>query len=220
MSLPAQTTTHGAMQRQGRMTIRVLRLFCDFELPDSIEMPEGRPLLIAGNHRSLLDVFCALATCASIGASCRLMVQARYFSNPVIGRWLRSLGCIPLNSATKDEAFVEARAALERNELVGIMPEGRLVPPEERSPQTGEFRQGFSELATSANATVRPIVFHHTDTVWPRNKWPRLVRPRPKVTLRFGDDVELDPHNHLVNAERLAAAHTQILNELDADHNR
>jgi len=180
-------------------------------------MPAERPLIVAGNHRSLLDVFCAAAACASLNGSGRFLVQARYFSTPVLGRWLKSIGCIPLNSATKEAAFVEARKSLERGELLGIMPEGRLVPPDQRTPQTGQLRPGVSELARATNAIVRPISFHHTDVVWPKDKWPRRVSPRPTVTIRFGPDLTFDSDDHVANTQQVDDALTALLQGLDAE---
>ena len=209
------TATQKAIQRDGRIAIWVMRLFCKLDLPDGIRLHDGRPVLACGNHQSLLDVFCAAAFCASTGVSCRFLVQARYFKNPILGRWLRRIGCIPLNSKTKRSAFVEARAALERGELVGIMPEGRLTPPSERTPQVGPARPGAAELAGSVNAWMRPICFHNTGTVWPRDKWPRPRLRRPTVTLRLGDAHFESTDDAQADIDQVMAALTDMLTELD-----
>lgn len=217
MRMPTPTATEKTIRRHGAWATRAIGMVADLELPSEINMPEGRPLIIAGNHRSLLDVLCAAAVCSSLQGSARFLVQAKYFSTPLLGRWLKAIGCIPLNSATKEAAFVEATAALNRGELLGIMPEGRLVPPDMRTPQTGDLRPGVSELARATNAVVRPISFHHTDIVWPRDGWPRRVRPRPTVTMRFGIDLSFDTDDHVANTERVDQALTALLNDLDAE---
>lgn len=217
MRLPTPTATETTIRRHGAWATRMIRMVADLELPGEIVLPDDRPLIVAGNHRSLLDVFCAAATCAAVEGSCRFLVQARYFDTPVLGRWLKSIGCIPLNSATKEAAFVEARAALERGELVGIMPEGRLVPPDQRTPQTGELRTGVSELARATNAIVRPISFHHTDVIWPKDRWPRIVRPKPSITIRLGEDLDLTTDDHVANAAQVQTALTDLLTGLDEE---
>lgn len=217
MRMPTPTATAATIQRHGAWATRMIGLVAHLELPTDINMPPERPLIVAGNHRSLLDVFCAAAACHSMGGSGRFLVQATYFSTPVLGRWLKSIGCIPLNSKTKEAAFVEATEALQRGELLGIMPEGRLVPPDQRTPQTGQLRTGVSELARATNAVVRPISFHHTDVVWPKDRWPRRVRPKPTVTIRFGPDLSFDTDDHVANTQVVDDALTELLNGLDQE---
>lgn len=218
--LPTPTATQKAIQRDGRIAMRVMRLFCKPDLPNSIRLHDGRPVLACGNHQSLLDVFLAAAFCNTTGVSCRFLVQARYFDNPILGRWLRRIGCIPLNSKTKVSAFAEARAALERGELVGIMPEGRLTPPDERRPQVGPGRPGASELARSVNAWMRPICFHNTGTVWPRDKWPRPRLRRPTVTMRLSDTHFEPTDDPQGDVDQVMAALTEMLADLDAKSNK
>lgn len=195
--------------------MRLMRVVAVVRMPDSIDI-DG-PTIAAGNHQSLLDVFCSAAFCAETNVSCRFLVQSRYFENRIAGRWLRRIGCISTSGDTKDEAFAEAHAALARGELVGIMPEGRLTKPEDRNPQVGLGRPGVSELAHLAGASVRPIVFHNTGVAWPRGGWPRVRFRRPVVTMAFGDPVELTSDDHQVNTDRIMAALTYMLNELDAN---
>ncbi len=213
---PAPTATVKQIQRDGRIVKRLSKPVCRLVLPDRVVVDDERPLILAGNHRSLYDVFCSAAACANAGASARFLVQERYFSQFGIGRWLRRIGCIPLSRANKDEAFAEAAASLARGEVVGIMPEGRLTPPEERDPQVGVARPGVSELAAATNALVSPIVFHNTDVVWPRNGWPRAPLPRPTVTLEVGPAMELTGNDHVANAARVMAEVTAMMNRLDA----
>lgn len=188
MVQPTATATDRNIKRDGRLVLLLTKPFCKWDLPERIEIRSDRPTLACGNHRSLLDVFGAAAFCAAADVSCRFLVNARYFDNPLIGRWLRRIGCIPLNGKTKEDAFADARASLERGELIGIMPEGKLIGPDERvDAQVGQGRPGASELASFAGAYLRPIVFHNTDKVWAKNGWPipRFWR-RPTVTMTLG----------------------------------
>jgi len=207
------------IKKDGKLLITLMKPFARVRLPDHIEVDPDRPSIAAGNHQSLLDVFCAAAFCHSAGVSCRLMVQARYFENKIAGRWLRRIGCIPLNSQTKETAFATAKEALERHELVGIMPEGRLTKPEERDPQVGPFRTGVAEMARESNAIVRPITFHRSGLAWPRGKWPipRFGKKRPIVTMRLGDPVDLHGSTDAENTKLIEDAMTALLDQLDAE---
>ena len=192
--------------------VAVVRIDTDFEI-DPV-----RPTLVAGNHQSLLDVFMAAAFCYQTNLSCRFLVQARYFENKLAGRWLRRIGCIPLSAENKDEAFSEILAALERGEIIGIMPEGRLTKPEKRRPQVGPFRVGVAEIARESGASVRPITFHRSGLAWPRDKWPKIrFRNRPIVTMRLQDEVELTGANVRENAKLIEDAVTDALDKLDIE---
>lgn len=217
---PTPTATAAQIQRDGRLVMRLIKIIAKVDLPEVIEVMPDRPTILAGNHRSLLDVFASAAVVANAGVSCRLLVQARYFDNKLAGRWLRRIGCIALNADTRDQAFAEAIAALERGELVGIMPEGRLVAPDQRDPQTGPGRPGVSELALLANARVQPIVFYNTDLAWPRGRWPRLSLRRPTVVLRLGDSFDLPSADHDENAKFIMEELTKMLDELDGTTRR
>ena len=217
MTRPTHTATRADIQRDGRLVLRIAKLFCKLELPgEGIEIAQDRPTLVCGNHRSLFDVFCAAAFCATTGLSCRFLVQATFFDNAITGRWLRRIGCIPLNSKTKDAAFADAMASMENGELIGIMPEGRLVPAHERLPQVGPARPGASELATAAGAYLRPIAFHNTEKVWPRGKWPRFHRKRPRVTMLLSDEHVVPTNDPQADMDRVMALLTEMLDGLDA----
>lgn len=213
---PTPIAAQREIQRDGRLVRQMIKAVAVLHMPDDLPVDQERPTIAAGNHQSLLDVFCSAAFCYHLGVGCRLLVQARYFENKIAGRWLRRIGCIPLSGETKDEAFAEARAALARGELIGIMPEGRLTKPEERDPQVGPFRIGVAELARESNAIVRPISFHQTGLAWPRGKWPKIrLRNRPHVTMVLGKPIDLHGADDAENAKLIEIGVTELLNELD-----
>lgn len=210
-----QTANARHLQASGRIASIVLSRFAILRLPSELILADKRPVIIAGNHRSLLDVFCAAAICHNIDRSARFLIQRRYFDAPIVGRWLSGIGAIPLSAANKDEAFTEALSALSRGEIVGIMPEGRLVPADERTGQTGDPRPGVGELARRSGAAVMPLAFHNTDIVWPRGGLPRLRFRRPVVTLKFGSPVALTGSDDLEDAERVMQALDLLLHDAD-----
>lgn len=217
MTRPTPTATQADIQRDGRLVLRLAKLFCTLDLPgEGLEIAQDRPTLVCGNHRSLFDVFCAAAFCATTNLGCRFLVQATFFDNAITGRWLRRIGCIPLNTETKEAAFAEARASLESGQLIGIMPEGRLVPAHERLPQVGPARPGASELATLAGAYLRPIAFHNTEKVWPRGKWPRFRWRRPHVTMQLSDVHIVPTNDPQADMDKVMGVLTEMLDRLDA----
>lgn len=201
--------------RQERLLGAISRVlfapFMKLDLPARGSLPTARPLLLAGNHRSLLDLFVAAMACFSLQTQCRFMVQARYFELPGVGSILRAVGCIPLNAVTKASAFAEAVGTLEAGELVAIMPEGRLVPPDDRVLEVGIGRPGVSELASAVGATVLPVAFFNTDAVWPRAGLPRPRLQRPRVGLRFGEPIQLPSDDHEANTRLIMSRISELL---------
>jgi len=212
------TAAEKQIQRYGRLLTFLMKAVAVVRIDTDFEIDPVRPTLVAGNHQSLLDVFMAAAFCYQTNLSCRFLVQARYFENKLAGRWLRRIGCIPLSAQNKDEAFSEILAALERGEIIGIMPEGRLTKPEKRRPQVGPFRVGVAEIARESGASVRPITFHRSGLAWPRDKWPKIrFRNRPIVTMRLQDEVELTGKTDRENAKLIEIAVSDALDKLDIE---
>ena len=69
------------------------------------------------------------------------------------------------------------------------------------------------------DAYMRPIVFHNTDVVWPRDGFPRLSLRRPVVTMEL-DDTHYEPSDDPQRDTDLVMARlTEMLDYLDASAN-
>ena len=185
------------------------------DVPDSIRLLRDRPILFAGNHRSLFDVFATLAVLGRFQVSSRILIRADLVDSGATGVLLRRLGSIATSRTNRQEAEDSAVEALELGQTVSLMPEGRLVPPEERSASgVGPGRPGLSRIARRSGAAVIPVAFVGTDQVWPRGGVPRLGLPRPQVKIRFGEPMELTGDDDQANVDafmaelgRLVSAH-------------
>lgn len=175
-------------------------------LPEKLTLPTNRPILMAGNHRSLLDLAIAMAIFAKFGLSSRILVREDLVTNGIGGKYLRSIGCIATSKERKEQSEAEAIAALEKGYIVSIMPEGRLVKPEDWVGGVGPGRHGISRIALATDAVIVPVGFVNTEKVWPRARPPKLQFPRPDVHLRVGPSFELESLDHQVNADKVMAA--------------
>ncbi len=157
-----------------------------FDLPDLDEhFSPDRPTMLFGNHRSLFDLVACLATFDRVRLSGHILIQARYFRSRVGGPALRGIGAIPLDRQNHREAEQLAVDRLGENKLVAIMPEGRLVTPDQWTDGVGPARPGGARIALAAGAQLVAIGFAGTERVWPARKRPRLAMGRrPRVTLR------------------------------------
>lgn len=215
------TAHHSQFVRTGRWCTTLAAPFADLDLPDRLSIPRHRPVLFAGNHRSFFDVIATMAIFAKFDMSSRILIRSDLVDSGLSGSILRRLGSISTSSATRQSAEDAAVAALGDGETVSMMPEGRLVTRSEwEATGVGTARPGLSRIARRAGASVVPVAFIGTDRVWPRGGVPLPRRPRPRVTVRLGEPLELvgdddqantdEFMNHLgafvrrVEAERLA----------------
>lgn len=201
--------------RHGRRMHRFLKLICRVDFPDKLELPEGQPILFAGNHRSFLDILVASALFSHLEMTCRFQVQARMFDRPVIGRWLTNLGCIPTNRAVREQAEATTVTTLQAGHTAAVMPEGRLVPPADRPDGVGPGRPGLSRIAARTGALVVPVACLGSDQVWPRGRpFPKLgLFRRRTVSICFGEPMELTGDDHQSNVDAVMARIAEILEE-------
>jgi len=188
----------------------VSRLFCRTRHTDDGPIDTlGRPVVVVANHRSFFDVPVGFALLEGLGLRARILVRAKYFDIPLVGRFLRSAGCISAGSGWR-ETINTAVDTLAAGRPVAVMLEGRIVPPEKRDGSgLGKVRRGFLEIARQADAVVLPVGVVGSDDVWPSgSRFPRIRwRGRPLVQIHVGEVICIDD---LTNREALAAVRSAV----------
>ena len=139
--------------------------------------PAAGPLIVAGNHASMLDP-------PLIGMCLRrqgtYLAKGELFSVPILGAWLRSIGSFPVHRGTPDRrAIRRSLEILENGGVVVIFPEGtRSLDGRLRDPEPGA-----AMIALRAGAPVLPAAVVNSHRILPKGaRWPRFER----VTVRFG----------------------------------
>ncbi|MDE0652152.1 MAG: lysophospholipid acyltransferase family protein [bacterium] len=154
-----------------------------WDIPEVLPLPA--PAIFAGNHRSLFDIVVGFHLFWNYRASVRIVVAKRYFDHWLMGPLLRTAGFIPMEPGRAALGGVKASlAALDRGETVVLMPEGRVIPPEERPEGVGPPSAGIGILAARSDAPLGICAITGTDEVWPlgrRFPYLRLGRTRPTV---------------------------------------
>lgn len=179
--------------------------------PSSEQLPElgDDPIIFVANHTSMSDVFYAISILSDWKYPARCLVRYSYFKNPIMGTFLRNVGCVPAGGGGTD-AVTEGIKILETGFPIAIMAEGRIVPPDEREADgLGELRDGFVTIARKAECRILPIVITNADQVWgSRSALPRLrLRNRPRVDIRVGTPYSVDG---LVDSEAVEEARSQM----------
>ncbi len=132
---------------------------------------------MAANHLSLLDV--PLLGYA-IPRESRFPAKPELFANPLLARFLLSLGGFPIARGEGDrKALSFSEEVLRQGGVLGIFPEGTRSRDGELRP----FHRGVALLAMGANVPIVPAAIAGTDRCLP----PGAAVPRPaRLTVTFG----------------------------------
>jgi 1-acyl-sn-glycerol-3-phosphate acyltransferase len=146
-------------------------------------IPAAGALILAANHRSLLDP-------PVLGCACprRLTFIARedLFSSWPFSRWLRGVGVIALARGSADfSALKEALRRLKKREALAVFPEGT----RSSSGAFGEPLSGVGFLAAKSGALIVPAYIRGTDGALPKGA--RRLR-RAGISVYFGPAFSAD----------------------------
>ena len=175
--------------------------------------------IIIGSSFSLVNIV-LLSLCfvfiyfSKSGINCHCLIRADLFEKPVIGAWLKRNGCIPASRSTREEAEKRAITELNSGHAVAIMPEGRLVPPDERPDGVGQGRPGISRIARATGAKIVPVAIEGSEIVWPLGRaFPIPKLKKPLVSVRFGTPFHLTSDDDIENAETIMNSIRDLLTE-------
>jgi 1-acyl-sn-glycerol-3-phosphate acyltransferase len=160
------------------------------EIPElKIDFNSKTGLIIAANHRSMLDMFVGVIAMRKWRLYPTMLVRGDFCELPVIGRILRALGGLPAGRGYA--ALSSAKLALNHGRILVLTPEGRVVPPEDRPTGLGKFKPGVGYLAATSEAPILLVAITNTDVCWPLgNRLPRLRFPlRERPVIRFSVDL-------------------------------
>lgn len=153
---------------------------------DGAEVPARGPVILAPNHRSLIDIPVAAATTRR---KVCFMAKQELFSNPLAARLLTRLGTFPVQRGKPDRSALQrSLALLDDGQVVGIFPEGTRMP----DARFAQPEEGFAYIALRSGAPIVPVAISGTEAVFPPGrKLPHLVRVRVRVgePFRLGDRV-------------------------------
>ena len=203
-----------SFRRSGKVLAIFSRIFSRHDFQEDINLPVDSPILFAANHRSFFDVIIAWAVFSESGINCHCFIRADLFEKPVIGSWLKRNGCIPASRSTREEAEKRAITELNSGHAVAIMPEGRLVPPDERHDGVGQGRPGISRIARATGAKIVPVAIEGSEIVWPLGRaFPIPKLKKPLVSVRFGTPFHLTSDDDIENVETIMNSIRDLLTE-------
>lgn len=149
-------------------------------------IPAEGPVIVIANHRCSIDPL--LLSAGSPHRLIGFVVAEEFTGLPLIDRFLRMIGCVPVKRESQDAAGTRAALRhLRDGNVLGIFIEGGIVPPG----QQREPRDGAALLALHSNALIVPA--HISGTRYHRS----VLRPffmRHRARVRFGQPIDLSRH--------------------------
>jgi 1-acyl-sn-glycerol-3-phosphate acyltransferase len=139
-------------------------------------IPEEGPALLVCNHVSYVDALIIAAACRR---PIRFVMDHRIFRIPVLNFVFRTGGAIPIasareNAALLERAYDEIARGLERGDLIGIFPEGRITDTGELYP----FRAGLMRALERTPVPVVPMALRGLwGSFFSRKGGPAMTRP-------------------------------------------
>ena len=154
-------------------------------------IPTVGPAVLVANHISYADPVLVGYTIPR--RNVHFLMWQPIFDLPIANLFFRALRAIPIDSKSHRSvvrALREARAALQRGELIAIFPEGAIT----LTGQTQQFERGFDKVLRGTDTPLIPI---HIDGLYghpfsyknggPFRSWENLWRP--VVTVRVGSPI-------------------------------
>lgn len=119
--------------------------------------PENEPLdrhfIVACNHTGAAD---GVIICATFKNQVRFMGKKELFKVPVVGAFLRAIGCYPIDRGASDISALRTTINLLKDgDCVGIFPQGTRCP--RIDPSTTTVKSGVGLIAARSGADVLPV---------------------------------------------------------------
>jgi len=151
-------------------------------------VPRQGPVLLAGNHISVLDPLFMLWLGEKTHRHVRFLAMAELWDAPVLRFFLVHTNQIPVTRDSTGAAgsLVHAARALEAGSFVAMYPEGSVST--DFQPQPG--KTGIARLASLSGVAVTPVGVWGTHRLWPKGRKRRL-RPGVGISIAVGDPVHV-----------------------------
>jgi 1-acyl-sn-glycerol-3-phosphate acyltransferase len=181
-----------------------------FDVHGLEHVPRLGGAVIATNHTGYWDFFTVgRGSYLAWGRPVRILAKESLFRVPIFGMLMRRAGHIPVHRGAGAPALASAVEALQRGELVLVLPEQTISPSFELLP----FKQGAARMAAAAGVPLVPAVSwgsHRFHTVGRRPRWSW----RLPVTVRYGEPILPRPDDDLATVtDELRRRMDELLDE-------
>ncbi|MGP3535288.1 lysophospholipid acyltransferase family protein [Microbacterium sp. RD1] len=211
MDAPSTTKTTGAAYAFGRVIVAPLaRMVYRPQIEGRSLVPRTGPVIFASNHLSFID---SIAIPVAAPRPVHFLAKASYFDSWGSRQFFSALGAIPVERGAGQaalDALDQQRRILEDGRAVALYPEGT----RSLDGRLYKGRTGVAFLALQTGAPVVPVGLVGTDVVMPVGaRFPTL---RQRVTVRFGEPLDLSRHGAASSGRARRAATDEIMAAIHA----
>jgi 1-acyl-sn-glycerol-3-phosphate acyltransferase len=180
-------------------------------------VPKSGAFVLAPNHYSEIDPLVIGVAMWRVGRMPRFLAKASLFGVPVLGAILRRTQQVPVERAGAvrgSDPLATAKHITDNGLAVIIYPEGTLTRDPDLWPMRGKF--GAVRMALEAGVPIIPVAHWGTQLVLPR--YGKLsVFPRKKISILFGDPVDLSAYrDRPITQALLVEATALLMNDITA----
>ena len=188
----------GAMHGLNRFYCRA---YHDVRVSGVCRVPRTGPAIVMSNHISGLD---PMVIQSLLPRTIVWMMAREYYEMPVLGRLYRQMGAIAVSRDGKDSSALRAALrALDKGNILGVFPEGRISTGRELLP----IEPGLAMIALRSGATVHPIF--QTGTSRGQSITAAVLKPQ-SVRVHFGAALTLNPAAPTPGRKNLNSASASI----------
>lgn len=153
------------------------KLFYDFHIEGTENIPQDKPVVLASNHRSYAD---PVILTMPMKLPVSYMAKEELFHNKLFGWFIRKLGAFPVVRGSGDMQVIDdSIKILESGRNLVIFPEGT----RSKDGKVGKGKTGVAMIAAKSGADVVPcgIIFEG-----------EKLHFRSKLTLKFGKPIKAE----------------------------
>ncbi|MFJ6654025.1 lysophospholipid acyltransferase family protein [Microbacterium sp. NPDC091313] len=173
-------------------------------------VPRTGPVIFASNHLSFID---SIAIPVAAPRPVHFLAKSSYFESWASRQFFSAIGAIPVERGAGQaamDALEQQRRILADGRAVALYPEGT----RSLDGRLYKGRTGVAFLALETGAPVVPVGLIGTDVVMPVGaKFPTL---RERVTVRFGQPLDLSAHGPAASGRARRSATDEIMAAIHA----
>ncbi len=197
---------HGSAYEVTRLlTAPARRILIRLEVEQPEHLPTSGPVIVVANHLSFID---SVLLMFALPRPVSVLGKAEYTDNRITNWLFCGSGMIPIrreNPGDLGRALRQIGDVLERDEVVGLFPEGT------RSPD-GMLHRGHSgaaHLALTTGAPIVPVGIVGTDQVLPTGA--SIVRPFRRARISVGEPIDVASLGYAKSTNRARREVTDLL---------
>lgn len=129
------------------------RRLCRVRVVNASNEPLEGNFIVACNHTAAAD---PIVICATMKGQVRFMAKKELFKVPLLGWFLKTIGCYPVNRGGSDVSALRTTIGLlGEGSSVGIFPQGTRMPGID--PADAKVKNGIGLIAAKSGADILPV---------------------------------------------------------------